>query len=445
VWLFFGVFAGVVLSFLGATTYERYLERAVHALAEEITANAAPSIEHLSKARSELRHVETLVQGRVLAKGSDRPALDEIARARRSLRAETDAYLTLPPFAGERESWEEVAADIDGFNEGCDRILDAVAHGDPGAPDLALLQLGPAADRAADALGRSVAFNAEQARALAQRIEVTRRRAAHLAGVLDALSAVMALCACLGLYRVVARHAALLDENRRLTEARAAELDLFAGRVAHDVMSPLGAATLALSMASRHLPAEHQAKGLLSRGQRSLQSLQRLVDGLLELARAGAQPRPDAHAEVRPVLDEVLAEVRPAAAEAGIALRADPFEPCAVACGEGVLASLLSNLVRNAVKYMGDRPERRVTVRVQARSEQVRIEVADTGPGIPEELHASIFEPYVRGTPSGKPGTGLGLATVKRIVDAHGGALDLTSSPGRGSVFRIDLPRAVSP
>jgi signal transduction histidine kinase len=443
-WLFLAVFAAVVLSFVGATSYERYLEQAIHSLAEEITADATPSIEHLSEARSELRHVQALVQGLALSKGEGRLARDEdeIARARRVFRAETDAYLALPLFAGERGHWEEVVADIDTVNQLCDRILDAVAHGDPGASDLAILQLEPAADRAAEALGRSVTFNAREARALAQRIDVTRRRAANLAGALDALSAVLALIACLGLYRVVRRHATLLDENRRLTEARAAELDLFAGRVAHDIMSPLGAATLALSMANRSLPDEHQAKAFLARGQRSLQSLQRLVDGLLDLARAGSRPCPDARAEVRPVLDEVIAEARPAAVEAGIEVRVDPFEPCAVACAEGVLASLVSNLVRNAVKYMGRCPERRVTVRVHARPEAVRIEVADTGPGIPEALHATIFEPYVRGSGSDKPGIGLGLATVKRIVDAHRGKLALTSSPGRGSVFRIDLPRA---
>jgi signal transduction histidine kinase len=441
-WLFLAVFAGVVLSFLGATLYARFLERAIHDATEDIAGNAAPSIEHLGKAGCELRHGQALVEAWVLSKGSDHAAFDELARARARTRAEAEAYLALPTFPGEREAWQEVALELRTAGELCDLILLAMARGDPDAADLVLHRLRPAVNRGADALERSVEINAAQARRLAQLIEVTRRRSVVTAGALDGLSAVLALGGCGLLHRAVRHHAAQLDENRRLIEARAEELDLFAGRVAHDVMSPVGVACLAFALTDRSLPAEHPAKATLARGQRSLQGVQRLIDGLLELARAGARPGRDARAEVRPILDETIDEVLPAAQAAGVELRVEPFEACAVACSEGVLASLVSNLVRNAVKYMGDRPERRVTVRVWARSSSVRIEVADTGPGIHEELHAAIFQPYVRATASAQPGLGLGLATVKRIVDAHGGSLDLVSSPGNGSLFRIDLPRA---
>ena len=93
------------------------------------------------------------------------------------------------------------------------------------------------------------------------------------------------------------------------------------------------------------------------------------------------------------------------------------------------------------MKYIGDRPERRVTVRVIERKEAVRVEVADTGPGIPEELREEIFQPYVRGTASDQPGIGLGLATVKRIAETHGGSVGVETALGRGSVFWFELPR----
>jgi signal transduction histidine kinase len=111
-----------------------------------------------------------------------------------------------------------------------------------------------------------------------------------------------------------------------------------------------------------------------------------------------------------------------------------------IACSAGVLTSLVSNLVGNAIKYMGDAPLRRVVVHARDVGSRVRIEVDDTGPGVPLELRDRIFEPYVRATESSVPGLGLGLATVRRLVDAHGGRLGM-SSGATGSSFWFELPR----
>jgi signal transduction histidine kinase len=104
------------------------------------------------------------------------------------------------------------------------------------------------------------------------------------------------------------------------------------------------------------------------------------------------------------------------------------------------LASVLSNLVRNAVKYMGDRGERRVTVRVMAQDEQARVEIEDTGPGLSPGIEEHVFEPYVRAPENIQPGLGLGLSTVRRFVEAHGGRVGVHSFPGRGCVFWFELP-----
>jgi signal transduction histidine kinase len=84
---------------------------------------------------------------------------------------------------------------------------------------------------------------------------------------------------------------------------------------------------------------------------------------------------------------------------------------------------------------------RRVDVRVSKRYERVHIEVEDTGPGLPPGSHDTVFDPYVRYGRSTTDGTGLGLATVKRLVDAHGGHIEVSSRPGC-TRFRFDLPRA---
>jgi hypothetical protein len=81
-----------------------------------------------------------------------------------------------------------------------------------------------------------------------------------------------------------------------------------------------------------------------------------------------------------------------------------------------VLVSIVSNLVDNAIKYMGDVSVRQIVLRARRRGSKVRVEVVDTGPGIAKNLQQRIFEPHVRGGPTAAPGLGLGLATVRRLA-----------------------------
>src|SRR5262249_45217018 len=142
-------------------------------------------------------------------------------------------------------------------------------------------------------------------------------------------------------------------------------------------LSPLGAAGMALAIADKSLPDGSRARDAIARGSSSLARVRRIVDGLLEFARAGARPLPGACAEVGPVLEDIANEMRQAAAEIGIEVTVEPFSPCSVAASPGILTSLLSNLVRNAIKYMGERPVRQVRVRVLARGDRIRFEIAD--------------------------------------------------------------------
>jgi len=118
---------------------------------------------------------------------------------------------------------------------------------------------------------------------------------------------------------------------------------------------------------------------------------------------------------------------------------------CQASCSPGVLTSVLSNLLQNALKYMGDGPERRILLRAREAGTFVRVEVEDTGPGIPPEAIGEIFLPYVRGPTHGRDGLGLGLATVRRLCEAHGGQAGVRSEFGRGSTFWFELPRVASP
>jgi CheY-like chemotaxis protein len=111
------------------------------------------------------------------------------------------------------------------------------------------------------------------------------------------------------------------------------------------------------------------------------------------------------------------------------------------------LHQVLVNLIANAHQALRRRPQPRtitVAVRHDAARARVRVEVTDTGPGIPPEIQARIFEPFFTTKPPGE-GTGLGLSLCRGIIEEHGGTLEVESEPGRGSTFTIDLPIVATP
>jgi signal transduction histidine kinase len=228
----------------------------------------------------------------------------------------------------------------------------------------------------------------------------------------------------------------------RVMDTRVSEMELFASRVAHDIRSPLAAVGLVLEMERRHHPIEPKTDASLDRGIRSLQRVGQVVDALLVFARAGGAPPEGASANVSAVVRDTVDELQFAAKQKGIELSVEaPTSDSSAACFPGVLVSLVSNLVGNAIKYMGDSPLQRVTVRSSESRHMVRVEVEDTGPGVPSELRERIFDPYVRAAASTIPGIGLGLATVRRFAESHGGrvGLDSNDAPG-GSVFWFEIP-----
>ena len=170
-----------------------------------------------------------------------------------------------------------------------------------------------------------------------------------------------------------------------------------------------------------------------------------IIDDLLTFASAGARPLPDATADLRKLVDEVVADFLPAAEAMHAELRVDEFAPMQVACTPAALTSVLSNLVGNAVKYLGEgrHPVEWIAIHVLARGDVARIEVEDTGPGIPPGAEQRVFEPFQR-LDASKPGIGLGLATVKKLVEAYGGRVGVHSILGKGSTFWVELPIAPS-
>jgi signal transduction histidine kinase len=297
-----------------------------------------------------------------------------------------------------------------------------------------------AVDRVDVGLRGIIAFNAAAAHDAAQRIADVRHRSTWLALGLDVACIAVAIAAALIAARAQRRQEATERAHADLLEVRADELEMFGRRVAHDLVSPLSALSFSLASVKREAERGGSIGEPIGRATACLKRAQRLVDNVFDFARAGTAPRTRGRADVREAIDGVLEEAQ-GADGAKTVFAVEPFDDVSVACSPGILASVLSNLVSNAVKYMDDVVERRVTIRVSAGDESAHVEIEDTGPGLAPGLEDQAFEPYVRGESTSQPGLGLGLSTVRRFVEAHDGRVGVRRASGRGSIFWFDLPR----
>jgi signal transduction histidine kinase len=283
----------------------------------------------------------------------------------------------------------------------------------------------------------------EQRRAIVAsvRLEEIRARAIRLANELNIAWALLATAAGIVAAMLVRRHQRLSEEVRRLDRDRAQELEQFAGRVAHDIVSPLGPVSVGVHYLARKVAVnDEEAQGAVRIIRRSLDRVGAIVEELLRFARAGARPVANESADLPRIIEALREDLLPAARQRGVALTLDPGPPVKVACSEAAVFVVLQNLLRNAIKYIGDGPRKLVSARAFVRRGKVRVTVQDSGPGIPSGMGKTVFEPYVRAPGIHGPGIGLGLATVKRIVESRHGRVGVWSDPRKGSTFWVELP-----
>lgn len=440
-WTLALAFAAVVGSFVAATLAIRSATESIDGLAAQVVSNATPSIEHLAGVRGSSRALRLALSQYVDPRARTEQMPAQLDAELSALGDEVRAYLKLPPFPGEDARWLAVQQHWARFDELVQRTRRLIETGeDDRARALLVDGVAAAGERLEAAALEAIAFNGESGRQLALKIQETRRRAAVLEDFLTGFCVLLGVGAALVLDRQVRARRALAESHASALEARADELEQFAGRVAHDLRNPLATAKLAASALQRGSGREPVAD-TAARILRALNRAESLTSGLLEFARAGARPDPGARTSPAPILEDVVAGLAPSAEGADIEIRVEHVPPVLVACHGGVYLSLVSNLIRNAIKYMGSASERRIVVRV-VDGAAVRTEVIDSGPGIEPSIQRSLFDPYVRAPGSGRDGLGLGLATVKKLVESHGGRVGLVSAPGAGSTFWFELPRA---
>jgi signal transduction histidine kinase len=219
----------------------------------------------------------------------------------------------------------------------------------------------------------------------------------------------------------------------------------FVSNVSHELKTPLALIRLfAETLELERVKSPEKARDYYRIIHHESRRLTQLINNILDFAKieAGRREYQFVAADVAEVVTEVLGSYEYQLMSAGFELQTEiaPRLPLAV-IDRDALAQAVLNLLNNAVKYSPD--TKQVTVRVAARADGIAIEVADRGIGIPRAEQERIFEKFYRvstGLVHDTKGSGLGLALVKHIVEAHGGRIVVESAPGQGSRFTILLP-----
>ncbi len=219
----------------------------------------------------------------------------------------------------------------------------------------------------------------------------------------------------------------------------------FVANASHELRTPVTAIRgFAELLATREIPEEERKKQLEIVHQHA-ERLSALIDDLLELSRieSGGLQLTQVDVDVRKAAQALISDLGPMFARRSIDAMLDDGEAPRARVDPGALAQVLRNLLDNAAKYTD--PGGRVRVSIRPAGDRVRIDVQDTGIGIPKAQQARIFERFYRvdaARSRALGGTGLGLAIVKHLVQACGGEVFLESQPGRGSTFSVTLPRS---
>ena len=235
--------------------------------------------------------------------------------------------------------------------------------------------------------------------------------------------------------RLALSEASLLDE-RQTSELR----EQFIAVLGHDLRNPLASIKAGTTMLLR-TPLNDEASGLVALIQNSAARMSGLIDNVLDLARArlggGLTLKRNADASLEPVLTQVVAELRASWPDRAIDAKFALTRP--VHCDHAHVAQLFSNLLGNALTYGA--PDAPIRVRAATDGGHFELSVANSGDPIPQAALERLFRPFTRGAIQvNQQGLGLGLYIAAEIARAHGGMLDVASSPAETRfTFRMPL------
>ena len=246
-----------------------------------------------------------------------------------------------------------------------------------------------------------------------------------------------------------------IDLERQLGRAhRAVRIrDEIVAVVSHDLQNPINVIQLqATLLEQRAAQADGGASPGLVEGteriRRSVDRMNALITDLLNLAKLE-----DGHIElarrdqdVRDLIGEAVSILRPLAEAKRIAIHQEHSDPCGARLDRERMFQVFSNIIGNAIKFTPENGT--VTIETQRVDGELRVSVADTGPGVPSEAMPHVFERYWQAPRSdrnagvARSGTGLGLYTAKKLVEAHGGRIWVERAPVGGARFTVAIPCA---
>jgi signal transduction histidine kinase len=293
--------------------------------------------------------------------------------------------------------------------------------------------------RALDELERELAENATLGRQLQHQNEEMEAQNEELLAMTEELHS--------GQEQLLALNHQLERRSRELQLALSARNRFYAA-MSHELRTPINAVMgyNDLLLASVYGQLNEQQELAIERSQRAAQHLRELVNDVLDISKleAGRAALAPERLELGGVVEEVFGSMRPMAQAMGVELRLNAGGPVHVVTDRAQVRQIVTHLVSNAIRFGAGSP---VFVRVQAsRGGGAQVEVVDGGPGIALEDHLRIFDEFVQlardenGDSAGIEGTGLGLPIARRLARLLGGDIDLSSTVGVGSTFRLTLP-----
>jgi signal transduction histidine kinase len=228
--------------------------------------------------------------------------------------------------------------------------------------------------------------------------------------------------------------ASTMNEMRQGLFERDQHMQLMLSGIAHEVRNPLGGIALFSGLLREDLQQDPERLQRVQLIERELGYLKKVVEDFLAYARR----TPPALQEVQAgsLAGEVAEVLGPDARERGVELQADGVDGIRVRCDPEQMRRVLINLVRNAIQATP--AGGRVLLSCGVDEGGSFWEVSDTGCGIPAEVLPRVFTPFFT---TREKGTGLGRALARKIVEDHGGRLEVTSAPQKGTTFRVALPR----
>jgi signal transduction histidine kinase/CheY-like chemotaxis protein len=249
------------------------------------------------------------------------------------------------------------------------------------------------------------------------------------------------------LEKLVTQRTVELEKARQSAEAASAAKSAFLATMSHEIRTPMNG-VMGVADVLMQTPLSPGQQEMVETINESAAALLAIIDDILDFSKieAGRLVLEEAPFAIRSVVGRSCAPLSTVAAGRGVRLHAfaDPRLPDLMLGDGNRVRQILLNLVGNAIKFSAalNRPGR-VTVRATPVGDSVRLEVADNGIGMTDEVQRLVFQPFIQGeasTTRNYGGTGLGLAISQRLVSAMGGSISVRSQPDEGATFTVDLP-----